>query len=469
MVEWSSYQQEIFRDVLEGKQHSIVEACAGSGKTTVLVEAIKRIPNKRSKVLAVAFNKKIQLELDERIGKSYITVKTLHSFGLQIVRNAFKKIKIVPDKTKHIILDLFKDNPLVPGDLFLLEKTVYLCKASIVDAPSKIDKLMDDNDIDPIELERDDFIKSVVKILSRCKEQKEVVGYDDMVWFPIVFGLPIEKFDYVFIDEMQDFTAAQWHIAISACKPGGRIFGWGDRFQCLYSWCGVDIDAVPKTIERLNAKVFSLPISYRCPKKVIALAQEIVPEIKPAPNAKDGEIFHIEEEEIEKHVKPGDFVLSRSNAPLIRLCLSFLRKGIKANIQGRDLGDTLLFMLKKSKKKTTEAFLKWLKDWRNSEVKRLQEKKRSVSLVYDKYECLKELCENTKSLTDVEENIKTLFKDVSDDDKVVFSSTHKSKGLQRPNVFVLRYTYKPEDGGEAANLWYVAITRTMDKLYIVDK
>lgn len=469
MVEWSSYQQDIFKDVIEGKQHSVVESVAGSGKTATLIETIKRIPNKRSKVLAVAFNKKIQLELDEKIGKSYITVKTLHSFGLQTIRNAFRSVKIVPDKTKHIILDLFKDNPLVPGDLFLLEKIVYLCKASIVDAPSKIDTLMDVNDIDPIDLDRDDFIKSVVKVLSRCKVQKESVGYDDMVWFPIVFGLPIEKFDYVFIDEMQDFTAAQWHIAISACKPGGRIFAYGDRFQCLYAWAGVDIDAVPKTIERLDAKVFSLPVSYRCPKKVIELAQEIVPEIKPAPNAKDGEIIHLEEVDLDKHVKPGDFVLSRANAPLIRLCLSFLRKGIKANIQGRDLGDTLLFMLKKSKKKTTEAFLKWLKDWRNSEVKRLQEKKRSVSLVYDKYECLTELCEGTKSLTDVEENIKTLFKDVSDDDKVVFSTCHRAKGLQRPNVFVLRYTFRPEEGGEAANLFYVAVTRAQDRLYLVSR
>src|SRR5271165_7209324 len=166
---WSPYQNSIFNEVVNGTGHSVIIARAGSSKTTVLVEAIKRIPNKRSKVLAVAFSKSIAVELDERINKSYVEVYTLHSLGLRIIRSCYGKVQVVPDKVKNIIYQLYPIG-LSAGDAFLLEKTVGLCKASITDAPSKIDELMDNFDIIPLELERDIFTKTVVKILGICKD-----------------------------------------------------------------------------------------------------------------------------------------------------------------------------------------------------------------------------------------------------------------------------------------------------------
>ena len=70
---WSKYQNAIFEDVKNGKdgQNTVVIARAGASKTTVLVEAVKYIP-KNKKTLFICFNKSIQLELDERINRSYI-------------------------------------------------------------------------------------------------------------------------------------------------------------------------------------------------------------------------------------------------------------------------------------------------------------------------------------------------------------------------------------------------------------
>ena len=51
---------------------------------------------------------------------------------------------------------------------------------------------------------------------------------------------------------------------------------------------------------------------------------------------------------------------------------------------------------------------------------------------------------------------------------LLFSSTHRAKGMERDRVFVLAWTYKPDAGGEAANLWYVAISRAKRELVLVE-
>jgi superfamily I DNA/RNA helicase len=137
----------------------------------------------------------------------------------------------------------------------------------------------------------------------------------------------------------------------------------GDNFQAIYSWAGADSESINNIQKRLNAKVLPLPISYRCAKNIVKLAQELVPDIQHAPLAKDGAVSYIKEKELLTSVAPGDFILSRINAPLIKYCLKLLKLGIPANIQGRDVGANLSFLIKKSKKKTVKSFLDWLSKW----------------------------------------------------------------------------------------------------------
>jgi superfamily I DNA/RNA helicase len=466
--EWSAHQLAIFNEVISGTGNLIVIARAGSGKTSTLVEAIKRIPNKQAKVLAVAFNKKIAKELDERIDKSYITISTLHSLGLSRIRSHFKNVKVVPDKLRYLILSLF-EGKISAGDSFLLEKAVNLCKSSITDTPSKIDELMDAYDIDPIELSREEFIRSIIKLLRLSKDHKDQVDYADMIWFNVVFDIPGQLYDIIFIDEIQDLTRSQIHLALSTAKKGAKIVALGDNNQCIYSWNGVDIDVIDRLKEKIGAKTLGLPISYRCPKKVVDLAKEYAADIESAPFAKEGNIANISEDKLIDYVKPGDFVISRTNAPLIKHCMFFLKNGVKSNIAGKDVGAGLLFLLRKSKKKTLPAFVRWLEAWQAGEIKRLKEKNRSSGAILDKCECLLTICDGASSINEVEDIIKNLFEDVDDKDKVVFSSTHGAKGLERDNVFLLKYTFKPGRNQEEKNIMYTAITRAKSNLYWVDK
>ena len=473
-LEWSTYQKDIFRDVAYGSGHTIIVARAGSSKTTSLVESIKYIP-KKLKTLFVAFNKKIAEELNERINKSYCDTMTLHSLGFRAIRNAFgSDVVLNNDKAFYIakeLLEPFKASKQEQDDYETIQSLcniVGLCKGHLIDTPTKIDELMDKFGIDVGDIDREDFIKLVCQCLKQCKNNKKVIDFNDMVWFCAVYNLSPGSYDRVFIDEAQDLNAAQIQLALSACKKDGRICAVGDNFQAIYAFAGADSESINNIQKRLNAKTLPLPISYRCATSIIKLAQELVPDIQPAPFAKEGSVSYIKEKELLTSVAPGDFILSRVNAPLIKYCLKLLKMKVPANIQGRDVGANLSYLIKKSKKKTVESFLIWLTKWGKEEIKRLQEKNRDATIVIDKIECLENLCEEAKTLDDVKDNIKELFVDGDDSKRVILSSVHKSKGLERARVFVLGWTLR-ESNQEECNIKYVAFTRAKESLFIVEK
>ena len=473
-LEWSEYQKAVFADIANGTGNTIVQARAGSSKTTTLVESVRHIPKRKSS-LFVAFNKKIAEELNDRISKSYVLVKTLHSVGYSAVRKRLPNIKLDIDKIDHIADNVLRDLGYKQFDkdkfalAYSLTRTINLCHGSLIDTPSKIDDLIDRFDIETFEMPREEFVRATCKVLRDCRSMLDCISFSEMVFWPFSMGLKLEQYDRVFIDEAQDLTPAQLHIALGSCKKDGRILACGDSRQVLYSWAGVDINAIDILTKRLNAKVLTLPISYRCAKSIVKLAQEIVPDIQYAPNAADGMIRHISQDDISKHVLPGDFILSRTNAPLIYHCMALLREGVPANIQGKDVGANLAYIIRKSEKKDVETFLVWLNEWKNSEVARLRAKGRDPILVMDKAACLETLCDGAKSLDAVFDNIKTLFNDGDDSKRVILSSVHKAKGLERDRVFLLEWTFRHGLSIEEDNVAYVARTRPKIELFLVEK
>jgi superfamily I DNA/RNA helicase len=239
----------------------------------------------------------------------------------------------------------------------------------------------------------------------------------------------------------------------------------------IYQFRGADSESIPTFIEKLNAKTLSLPITYRCPIKIVKLAKEIVPDIEACENAEEGLIEDISISDMLKTVKPGDFILSRTNAPLIKYCMALLKSGVPANIQGRDVGANLQYFIKKSKAKTIDKFIHYVNEWRELETKRLLSEKKDTSSTIDKCECLLNLCEGVVTIKDLKSTIDKLFNDVDDDHKVILSTTHKVKGMERDRVFLLTDTYRYGPGvtGEEANIYYVAITRAKKELYMVRK
>jgi len=275
----------------------------------------------------------------------------------------------------------------------------------------------------------------------------------------------------------QDLNKSQLIMAKKACKPGGRIIAVCDSYQAVYSWRLADTTVIEDIKAQDKSKILPLPISYRCPKLIIDLAKNWVPTITCPEGTIDGSINNISINALYNTAQPGCFILSRTNAPLIKICMTFIRNGIRANIRGRDVGKQLSYLIKKSKKKQIPAFLKWLDDWKDKEVKKLEAKHINTENILDRYECLVNLCDECKTVEEVVLKTDQLFNDNDEEKMIILSTVHRAKGLERENVFVLRWTFRAwldncslfEKPNEEMNLAYIAATRSKKNLFIVNK
>ena len=475
-LNWSEYQKDIFKDIGKGQGHTIIEARAGSSKTTSIVEGFRYLP-KGKKAIALAFNKNIQEELQSR-SPSYIETSTFHSLGLRAIKQRFGAIQLDDNKVFFLAKSLVNEEENSFEIATALSDTVAYCKYGLLDTPKQIDDLIDHFGIDLCEMERENFIKLVIQILSLDKNKTDTIDFNDMCWLPFIHNLFLGQYDYVFVDERQDLNKSQLVMARKACKlNGGRIIATGDSFQELYSWRLSDNSIIEDLKKQEGTKVLPLPISYRCPKKIIELVKNWVSDISCPETAIEGEIKDITLNSLYDIAKPGCFILSRTNAPLIKICMNFIKLGIKANIRGRDVGKQLNYLIRKSKKKKIAAFLKWLENWKNEEVIKLHAKRINPENVLDRYECLANICEDSKNLEEVSKRINELFNDVDDNKIITLSTVHRAKGLESNQVFLLRWTFRTwfdemehlEKPNEEANIAYVGATRSKEKLFIVHK
>jgi len=470
---WSNFQQAIFRDVAEGTGHTVVLARAGTGKTSTIMESLTMIPRGLS-TLVCAFNKSIEKELAARVTTAGlpVQVKTLHAFGYQAVGRAFNRPQLNEYKVRDIL------DKLVPGDERRemrdeLRKCVSLCKGNLIehDDIDSVDGICIDYQIDAGEDPKDrlTFCKIVLDVMDICARDTKTIDFDDMVWLAVVLDLNVFQFDRVFVDETQDLNTAQIELMLKAVKSTGRVCVVGDDRQAIYAFRGADSSAIPNLIRRLDAKVLPLSITYRCARKIVALAAETVPDFEAAPNAIDGEIIDATYEQIVTGARPGDFILSRTNAPLVKQCLALLAHGTAAAIQGRDVSAQLLKVVRKSKASTIPDLAGWLRGWRERECARLLRKDpdADTTRITDIAECIDAICEGETTVASVVAKIQALFSDTDETRRVTLSSTHKAKGLERDRAWVLAGTYRPSAGLEEANLWYVAITRAKTTLFLV--
>jgi|HubBroStandDraft_2_1064218.scaffolds.fasta_scaffold00990_8 DNA helicase-2/ATP-dependent DNA helicase PcrA len=502
MRTWSKYQLAVFDNVANGTGHTVVNAVAGSGKSTSIEEAVNHIPAGCSTIF-VAFNKPIADALARRMAGKPVEVSTLHSYGLKCITRTLGRLTIdkyrVADFAEQsyreeveLLKSLVHDSDeskhaherleAIDDRCGLLVKTVSLAKSALALTPEAIDDVMyrfnielplpgDDEECDEevVDADRTAFVQEVLTLLRRCWSTEDGrIDFDDMIWLPVVRKLPQRKFDRVFVDETQDLNAAQIEMTLRACREGGRILAVGDPKQNIYEFRGADARAFDNVRDRLGAVELPLSICYRCSKAVVKRAQAIVPTIEAAPDAVEGEVLGVSREQMESGVRPGDFVLSRTNAPLIGLCMKFLRDGRRANIQGRDVGANLAAFVKKSRAKTVEALRTYVEDWSKRECTRLAAKKRDAQEIEDRAACLMALSDGADSVAGVIDHINELFADKSEGACITLSTTHKAKGLERERVWLLTGTYRPGTSAEESALLYVAQTRAKHTLFLVE-
>ena len=476
---------EFFGFTLDGDGRFLLGDFTVTHNTSTIEEAVNYVPPRLS-TMFVAFNKSIADELTRRLAGKRVEASTLHSYGLKTVTSGLGRLRIHKYRVEDFLRERHGDEQETRGLRGALAKAVSLAKGALAHDAEAVDAVIDAFSVElptniasvvkvPDGVEpRDWFVAEVVQLLDRCRDTSDgCLDFDDMVWLPIVRGIRPRQFDRLFVDERQDLSPAQLELILRAVKPDGRICAVGDENQCVYQFRGADARALQLFTERLNAKRLPLSISYRCARAIVDHVRAVLPEIpiQAAPDAPEGDVTFVSRDRME-HAKlgaqAGDFILSRTNAPLIGLCLKFLRAGRRANIQGRDVGDSLALFVKKSGAKTVEALRDHVEAWAQKECARLSAKRRDTQPVEDRASCLLELSDGAESVANVLERIEELFAERASHDVIVLSSTHKAKGLERDRVWMLVGTYMRRPDVQEMNLYYVGVTRARRTLFLVE-
>jgi len=461
-MNYSKYQQDIFDWIKDGSGHGVVVARAGSGKTFTIEHALKFLDHDQE-VLFLAFNKHIATELKSRVPFN-VEAATLNSFGWRICRDNVKGVRLDARKTLNVIKSVipdWKERVKVQG---CISRLVGLKKATW-GISYTIEELANKFDVDlPQEFEEAVFDE----VFDMCIQNTRSMDFDDQIFMPIYYKWKIPAYDWVFVDEAQDLSPTQIALVATA---GARIVAVGDDRQAIYGFRGADPTAINNIINALDAHVMPLNVCYRCPSSILDEARKIVPDIEDAPGCKVGEVRHARKLE----AVDGDYVLCRTTAPLVQACLKMIAVGKKATVKGRAIGQSLVALMKKvGMDSAIDTFLGELDDFVEMEVARLEKKGREtqVQAMEDKHTCIELLAAGCKAVSEIVSKIETIFAD--NVVGVVFCTVHRAKGLQAPNIWIIRPELMPfpkaKQGWQQLqemNLKYVAITRAQETLTYV--
>lgn len=493
----SKYQQEYFDEISnpDGAKVIVLEARAGSGKTTTLVESLKLIPAGKT-VLFLAFNKSIVSELKKR----KVDAKTMHGFGHRICatmgyRFEMKKIDIICEELSiryayrsivRQLLSLARCYLMPPASTKFpsasnRKKWDELRYNFCIEIPSesipgaKVVRIQEMKNLSAEEreglLNRNYFYDMLDLAYAKSFDVKQYgFDFDDMVFLPVFYKWPVPQFDYVFVDEAQDLNPCRLELMKMAIRD--RAVFVGDSNQAIYGFCGAMPDSMDQICNQLDAKRMPLSISYRCSKSVIRQAQSVVPSIEASKDAPEGSVQSVKL----CNPKPNDYVLCRITAPLVECCFQLLREGRCAIIRGREIGSDLINLVELIGGLTVSDFIRKAREYERRESQKLllAERELQAAALGDKVETLLVFAENAQTRQEMKDRIKQMFTDGKKSGAVILSTIHKAKGLEADDVWIIKPDLMPFgkakkdwEKQQEQNLIYVAITRAKLNLFWV--
>lgn len=498
----SKYQVEIFKTIEKGVNNLIINASAGSSKTTTIVNSLRFIPNNK-KILFVAFNKDIVEKLKTEVTHENCNISTFHSLGMSfLVENKiFEKSQYLESSNK--ILDINKYNNYIYNNITSItrygeveslgrdyrqyikniQKLVDYSRYYLAFTCKEIEKVSKIYGINKL---RDEY-EVVREILIWGKSNINVIDYTDMVWLPNVLNLTTKKnlFDWIFIDESQDTSIVEQKLIEKCFKRNTKFVATGDEFQQINVWAGSSEDAIENFKKHPNTIELSLPISYRCPKKIVELASKYSNNIIANDDSIDGDIRY--NVSIFEPVN-GDMVLCRMTSPLVKLYLEYIKHGKKSYIRGyENIKENYLSIINQFNSilidrncMTSDGLFPQMYKLLFDRIKKMQ-----LNYNFDEVECLKHpsiidlydsingifsISEGLIETKDLISKLETVF--VGDkEESIELSTIHKSKGLESNNVYILCPSLMPSsfatmdwEKKSENNLIYVAYTRAKNSL-----
>lgn len=491
-MNWSPQQQAFLNWAVNGTGSCVLEAVAGAGKTTVLLEAGKRMPGE---VIYMAYNKDVADETKAKLIKMGVDWRkmqagTVHSFGFGAIRKAVPNVKVDGNKVRNLfdtnvpvehqarqgevlqLISLAKQSAFGTAGPSIEDTSAWLEMASHFD-------VFDNDTFDPETHVK--LIEQAQMLLKLSNRDLQVVDFDDMVYLPVLHQLPFWRKDVIMVDEAQDTNPARRALVRAMVKKGGRVIAVGDQHQAIYGFTGADSDALKLIAKDFNCIYMPLTITYRCPKHVVGVARQWVSHISAAETAPEGEV---DSTSYQAFLQRNDLdgrgaVLCRLNKPLTTLAFALLRKRVACRIMGRDVGGSLKKLFQRWKVSSLDTLEGRLEKYLEQQTTRLLAKKQEsrVAVIEDQVETCKVIIEACRAdgkhtVADAVRWIDSMFVDKVEGDILTLSSIHKAKGKEWDHVYWLdRATTCPSKWArqdwqqeQERNLMYVCATRAKQRL-----
>lgn len=223
------------------EKHLLILAGAGTGKTTVLIERIKRLllTNKASEILVITFTKSASLEIKKRSMNEELGTYTFDSYCYKMLSDK-GEIKIIKNE----------DSPFSIKETMEFQRYQSIPSLSI---PKKFYEYLeyksDNNLIDFYDLEKLFLEKHKTKDFS---------------------------YKHILIDEAQDINNLQWEIIKKIKSENTSLFMVGDPDQSIYRFRGSNPNILTKFIYEFKAKIIPLTTNYRSSKGIIKAANNLI-------------------------------------------------------------------------------------------------------------------------------------------------------------------------------------------------
>ena len=251
----SPYQEAIRDTLLETDDHIVMRALAGSGKTATLVWLVYELKDRNllagQKVLYMAFGKRDQTDLAQRLHGTGVDVLTTHAFGFRLLKAVYGT-EIDVRNSKSFYGDMFirlicdKEGWAYSAASFKKARQTETHKLrsgvceliGYIKNWAKFPKRVKDGyafdaqqkeairgyvDMYEIEMPEDwegdretwetilvDWACEITCLTIPVPGQSLVeIPFDDMLYLPLVLNLDLPYYDLLFTDESQDFNACQ--------------------------------------------------------------------------------------------------------------------------------------------------------------------------------------------------------------------------------------------------------------------
>jgi F-box protein, helicase, 18 len=484
-----TYEQE---NIINSTGNIKINAVAGSGKTTTIIEYAKTRPT-TAKILYLAFNKSVKLEAIKKFALSElqnVTVETAHSLAYKnIVFRHQYKVRAQGYKTHEIAEMLGLQGNGEKHHEYVIANHINKFIAAFCNSDKP--KVQEINYLDTISDAKAKtfvktfyhFIETQTRQLLAKMDKGEIEITHDFYLKKFQLQSPVLPFDYILFDEGQDASPAMLDIFL---KQAAVKIIVGDTHQQIYSW-----RYAVNSLEKTSFKTYNLSHSFRFGANIAHLAtavlfwKDAISETKPL--IIKGLGAHTDTK--------TKAVIGRTNLGLLLKAIEYVteKKNIsKIYFEGNfnsytyaDEGASLYDVLNLQNNKRSaikDALIKSMGSIKDLEeyIEKTEDAQLSMMLEIVK-----------KYGNDIYDIIKTIRQmHIENDDKekadMVFSTVHRCKGMEYDTVHLVK-DFITEDKvkrqlheldndekkinklNEEINLLYVAITRTKNILHMPEE